>query len=125
MSQKMDQLKYFVRQEAGLWDWRVFRRDVQVGHGAADNCIRARAEAIGFAVNRARIIEELELRFLELAKATAVEAFRDASNLAVVAAAEIDALRARYAVSCVAVARSREAIARTRQLLRATETLRS
>lgn len=125
MSQQMNQLKYFVRQEAGLWDWRVFRRDVQVGHGAADNCIRARAEAIGFAVNRARTIEEQEISFLRLAKATADEAFRDAWNLAVIAAAEIDALRARYAISCAAVARSREAIAQARRLLRATETLRS
>ena len=114
--------KYSVRNEAGLWHWRVFgERGNQLGHGAADKCVLARAEAINFATDPARIkdLERMDCRHLEVVRARSLRLVVDTRNLTSAAAAELDALRALCAVSKTAVARSRQAIASTRHVLRA------
>lgn len=119
-------IKYSVQHKAGLWHWRVFgERGDQLGHGATDSGVLSRAEAINFATDPARIkdLERVDRHHLEVVRAKSHQALVDSRTLAAVTASELDALHARHAATMTAVGRSREAIARTRQVLRAKQTL--
>lgn len=49
-------IKYSIEREGELWHWRVFAlRGVQIGHGATDDCVLSRGEAINFASDPAKI----------------------------------------------------------------------
>lgn len=50
LCERPEAVAYSVKREGGLWHWRVFApRGVQIGHGATDDCVLSRGEAINFA----------------------------------------------------------------------------
>ncbi len=52
-------IKYSVKREGELWHWRVFaQRDVQIAHGATDDCVLSRGEAINFASDPAKLKDD-------------------------------------------------------------------
>lgn len=111
----------------GLWHWRVFmRRGAQLGHGATDDAILARAEALAFAGDPARDkdIERAEQESFELTRTRAHQAVADALDRVTAATARIQGLQKRLATSLTLLGRSKAEISQTWQILQAIGSIR-
>ncbi len=54
-------ITYSVQRDGELWHWRVFTQGgVQVGHGATDDCVLSRGEAITFASDPAKVKDKVK-----------------------------------------------------------------